>query len=65
MTKHSIELFTMEEEEFLKGVLELLEINFTTEKTSNISNTYNFECNDTDARAIASMMKSNYEKNFA
>ena len=65
MTKQSIELFTMQEEEFLSGVLSLLEISFTTEKTSNISTTYNFECNATDLQAIASMMKSNYEKNFA
>jgi len=60
----SIELYTAQEEEFIASVLNALEIEYTTEKTSNMSNTYTFTANDTQLRAIASMMKANYEKNY-
>lgn len=64
--KTTISLYTSQEQEFLQGVLELLKLNYTKRiDTHGITHAdFYIEGCENDIRAITSMMRANYEKNF-
>ena len=59
-----IELYTEQEQEFLSGVLRLLEIEYTTTLNKNPIGAVVFSFNPTNTElvAITSMMRANYQK---
>ena len=58
-----IELYTAAEQDFLKGVLELLEIDYTEIPSKNTIDTivFRFDPSNVQFEAIAAMMKANYQ----